>query len=103
MTGPTVRNLRDGPVPPGALRVDRRTDWGNPFAMARQADRDDVCARFHDWFHTHPDAAPLRARIGELTGKDLHCWCAPRRCHADTLLAAANPGVPVPVVQRRLL
>lgn len=103
MTVPTVRNLRDGPAPAGAILVDRRTDWGNPFPMLREADRDVVCARFHDWFHTHPDAAPLRARIGELAGKDLFCWCAPRACHADTLLAAANVGVPVRVVQQRLL
>ena len=32
---------------------------------------------------------PLMNR--ELTGRDLVCFCAPRRCHADALLAAANP------------
>ncbi len=28
--------------------------------------------------------------LDELKGKDLECWCAPRRCHAETLLRMAN-------------
>jgi hypothetical protein len=31
--------------------------------------------------------------FAELAGKDLGCWCAPGDpCHADVLLALANPG-----------
>ena len=28
--------------------------------------------------------------IKALRGKDLVCWCAPQRCHADVLLKYAN-------------
>lgn len=72
----------------GAQRVDRGTDWGNPFIMCREKDRDRVCDLFElyavwrltidqDWLR------PLR-------GKTLACWCAPKRCHAETLLRLAN-------------
>jgi hypothetical protein len=30
------------------------------------------------------------ADIGELTGKVLGCWCAPKACHGDVLVKLAN-------------
>jgi Domain of unknown function (DUF4326) len=30
------------------------------------------------------------ARLSELRGRDLICWCAPERCHGDVLLRLAN-------------
>lgn len=36
-------------------------------------------------------AEAIHARIGELRGKDLACWCGlGKTCHADILLAIAN-------------
>ncbi len=29
--------------------------------------------------------SPIRARIGELAGRDLLCWCAPKLCHGNAL------------------
>jgi hypothetical protein len=31
----------------------------------------------------------LLQALHELKGKDLICWCAPERCHADVLLELA--------------
>lgn len=40
----------------------------------------------------YPDRAKLVARLPELRGKNLACWCKPgRRCHADILIELANP------------
>jgi hypothetical protein len=35
----------------------------------------------------HPD---LLARLPELRGKVLGCWCHPEQCHGDTLAELAN-------------
>ncbi len=66
-------------------RVDRTTEFGNPFVMLAGGNRDEVCDKFHEWFHA-PEQAALRERaIRELSGFDLACWCAPLRCHAETI------------------
>jgi len=73
---------------PSAVRVDRQGPWGNPFVLGQDGNRDQVCDLFRvyaEWRLTiQPDwLLPLK-------GKDLACWCAPQRCHADTLLKLAN-------------
>lgn len=83
----TIWNLR-GTVPEGVMRVDRKTIWGNPFVMYDEGQRETVCNQFDDYARKrHKDdpqwLAPLR-------GKDLACWCAPKRCHAETLIELAN-------------
>lgn len=74
-------------VPRGAVLVDRRTKWGNPFKIGRDGDRDEVVRRYRAWLVTRPE---LVASFGELRGRDLVCWCAPEACHADVLLELAN-------------
>jgi hypothetical protein len=73
---------------PGSVRVDRQSPWGNPFVLNQDGDRDRVCdlfAEYAKWRLTHqPDwLEPLR-------GKDLACWCTPKRCHAETLISLSN-------------
>ena len=72
------------------LRVDRGTDWGNPFVMHQrtQEERGRVCDLYEQYaiwrLTVEPDwLTPLR-------GQHLACWCAPLRCHAETLLRLAN-------------
>ena len=89
---PEVVHMRDARLL-HAVRVDRGTDWGNPFIMEREADRDKVCDLYEQYaawrLTVEPDwLEPLR-------GRDLACWCAPKRCHADTLIRLANAR-PVP-------
>lgn len=59
------------------------TGWGNPFRIGRDGTREDVIARYREWIQTRPD---LRARLEELRGKRLGCWCAPFACHGDVLV-----------------
>jgi hypothetical protein len=61
--------------------------WGNPFVIGRDGSRDQVIAKYRAWIVRQP---ALMAALHELRGKDLVCWCAPERCHADVLLELAN-------------
>jgi hypothetical protein len=70
------------------VRVDRATPWGNPFVLGRDGDRATVIARYRD--HHLPRQPGLLARLGELRGKALGCWCAPQACHADVLIGMAT-------------
>jgi hypothetical protein len=66
------------------VRVDRATPWGNPFVLGKDGNRATVIASYHD--HYLPRRPDLTARLGELRGKALGCWCAPLPCHADVLI-----------------
>ena len=61
-------------------RIDRQSDWGNPFEMGEDGDRDTVCDSFEIYFGRKYS---LHNRITELKGKVLACWCYPKRCHGD--------------------
>lgn len=74
--------------------VGRPSKWGNPFSFKEGttaefvvATRDEAVDRYAEWIKTQPH---LMEALPELRGKTLGCWCAPRRCHADVLLALAN-------------
>ncbi len=86
---PSVYNLRSV-SPASAVRIDRKTKWGNPFVIGKDGNREEVIAKFEAWIMTKPDL--LAAARDELRGKDLLCWCAPLACHGDVLLRiAAQP------------
>jgi hypothetical protein len=70
-----------------AVRIDRRTAWGNPFVIGTHGDRDQVIARYRDRLAERPD---LLARLPELRGRVLVCWCYPDRCHGDVLCEAVE-------------
>lgn len=81
---------------PGAHDISRGTPLGNPFVMRNENERDSVCDRYRDWLRkkiADGDAAV----IGELdliankaAGGDvvLGCFCAPKRCHGDSVKEA---------------
>jgi hypothetical protein len=94
------------------VRVSRPSDFGNPFTIegcreaGYQGSDDEIAARcvsaFKVWlgplwrnnWDGKESAArrdKLLARIPELRGKNLACWCKiGRPCHADVLLELAN-------------
>lgn len=96
---PKVWNKRQSGVPQNAVYVGRPTKWGNPYshmdgtlAKYKVATRDEAVDAYEAlllrWFAEDPEA---KKRLqAELRGKDLVCWCAPARCHADVLLKYAN-------------
>jgi len=79
-----VLNARQVGTRPAADRVygGRPSKWGNPFAIGRDGTRDEVIAKYRAWLMQQP---ALLAQLPELRGKNLVCWCAPQRCHADVL------------------
>ena len=81
-------------VEPGATNVGRPTPLGNPFPMRKESDRDKVCEQYEEWFNeklSQQDPTVLNELrrlfvIGRSQGYlKLGCYCAPRRCHADTI------------------
>lgn len=82
------------------VRIDRRSDWGNPFEMPGDGDRETVIRNYAE--HYLPHKPSLLKRLEELRGKALGCWCAPEPCHGDILDAFARgegfaPGDPIEV------
>ena len=67
--------------------VGRPSKWGNPFVIGRDGSRDEVIAKYRAWIVRQP---ALMAALPELRAKNLVCWCALERCHADVLIELAN-------------
>lgn len=70
------------------VEVGRNTQWGNPFEMPGDGDRNAVCDHFAD--HYLPHKPSLLKKLPSLKGKVLVCWCHPERCHGDHLAEVAN-------------
>ena len=87
---PRVLNKKTDRIPADACYCGRPSPLGNPFVTGRDGTRDEVCDRFEDWLPTQPT---LIAMLPGVAGRDLVCWCAPLRCHCDTILRLANPGL----------
>ena len=67
--------------------IGRPSCWGNPFEIGRDGDREEVIRKYEEWIMKQPH---LLARLGELKGKVLGCWCHPRACHGDVLARLAD-------------
>lgn len=83
--------------------VDRSTPLGNPFPMKGKSDeaRNEACDKYHAWFHEKMEwlvyhdpnrLDPISKMIDEMISAcrgegiiRLFCWCAPKRCHAETI------------------
>jgi len=70
------------------VRVDRYTEWGNPFELPKDGNRDEVCDAYEN--HYFPYKKSLHLKIADLEGKVLGCHCHPQRCHAHFLSNLAN-------------
>lgn len=79
---PRIVNLKRSPTC-DYVRIDRGTIWGNPFVIGPDGSRDDVIAKYDKWIRSQP---ALLARLPELKGRTLACWCHPKRCHGSVLL-----------------
>lgn len=89
-----IVNLRTyKPIPNEILiKVDRSTPVGNPFPLGREADRDAVCDMYIDHFNERikhnsrfVDYIYHIVSTARTTNIALGCWCAPKRCHAETI------------------
>lgn len=71
-----------------ATVVARPGRWGNPYRIGVDGDRATCVARYAAHMATRTDALDL----APLRGRNLACWCPlDGPCHADVLLALANP------------
>lgn len=74
--------------------VGRPTPLGNPQFLSDESERDVVCDFYEEWFARQiVSNSRVRAAVHRiwLDGQGnggvvrLGCYCAPRRCHADTI------------------
>lgn len=90
LTPIVMRRQRGKPLPPNTVYVGRPTVYGNPFVIGKDGDREQVIERFAYWISRAEQVDLVNRVRRELAGKNLACWCAPERCHADVLLRIAN-------------
>ena len=85
---PKVHNKYHRTAGHNAVYIGRGSPYGNPFIIGKHGNRDEVCDKYEAMLLNNPE---LMKRVKtELNGKDLVCFCAPARCHGDTLLLVAN-------------
>ena len=71
--------------------IGRGSPWGNPFPITKRENRAYVIARYRRYIRSRPE---LLARLGELRGKRLGCYCHPFPCHGDVLVELVNQAKP---------
>lgn len=76
---------------PYDVYIGRGSKWGNPFVIGKDGTREQVIAQYETHIRRQ---TKLLAEIGELRGKTLGCWCAPKACHGDVLLELCNTMTP---------
>lgn len=80
---PALHNKYHRTAPADAVYIGRGSPYGNPYVIGVHGDRDEVCDLFEKNILPTLDLRPLR-------GRDLVCFCTPKRCHGHALLKAAN-------------
>lgn len=75
--------------------VDRSSPVGNPFFMKNESQRDSVCDKYEEYFHNMVEERvnkPFMEYLDKIHQAYLNdeaivllCWCAPKRCHAETI------------------
>ena len=69
--------------------------FGNPYPLHR-GPREAVLVRYRAYFNNRITTdAEFRARVLDLRGKRLGCFCKPRECHGDVIAewVDSQPGV----------
>ena len=91
---PRVLNKRTDKIQAGAVYVGRPSKWGNPYAIPKDGNREEVIRKYHTLIINSKEyhSGELRRKLG---GKDLVCWCSPLPCHAGILLELANKDTEV--------
>ena len=102
-----LRRTKGWRLPPNTIVVARPSKWGNPYPFGVESpfSREDAVRMYRDvvmhgetwWddgFSLHRFTQAPTGDLGDLTGKNLACWCPlDQPCHADVLLALANSEV----------
>lgn len=68
---------------PYDIYIGRPSEWGNPFVIGKDGDREYVILKYKLWLNTQPQ---LLRQVHTLKGKTLGCWCdTGQKCHGDIL------------------
>jgi hypothetical protein len=70
--------------------IGRPSILGNPWRVLNDAGRTEVINAFEEYARERMvKDGVFRARVADLYGKVLGCWCSPKACHGDVLLKLA--------------
>lgn len=67
---------------PYDVYIGRPSKWGNPYEIGKDGTREEVIAKYDQWFWKESN---LLKDLSELKGQTLGCWCHPKACHGDLL------------------
>jgi len=75
------------------VRVDRKSVLGNKFIMHNENERDIVCDKYNEWLednvinndNVRKEMVKLYKMYKKYGKLRLFCWCAPKRCHAESI------------------
>nr|DAV12599.1 MAG TPA: protein of unknown function (DUF4326) [Caudoviricetes sp.] len=80
-----VLNMKRDGYPADAVCIDRGTAYGNPYVIGVHGKtRDEVCDLHMEYARKR--AAENPAWLEYLRGKDIVCYCKPKRCHGDNYM-----------------
>lgn len=86
-----VLNKHHGNIPKDAIYIGRGSRWGNPFVIGKDGNRDEVINKYRNrllFYYQQSmetfDEELIKA-LAALHGKNLVCFCAPKRCHGHIL------------------
>lgn len=71
--------------------IGRGSKWGNPYPITETEDRDTVINKYKQYLWKEintPCGKITKSDILNLSGKRLGCFCKPKPCHGDVLVAA---------------
>ena len=68
-------------------RIDRNSQWGNPYELGKDGNRETVCDSHIYYFKKK---LSLHQQLMDIKGKVLGCWCYPEKCHGDYLKKLAD-------------
>lgn len=75
----------------GVRMIDRDTKFGNPFRLKEDGGdytRKESVEEYREWFTNKiQNDEYFRRSVEDLRGKTLGCWCKPKDCHGDIILA----------------
>jgi hypothetical protein len=68
--------------------IGRPSKWGNPFVIGKDGTREEVVAKYKEWFYANK--LLFIDDIFSLRDKVLGCWCHPHPCHGDVIAEVVN-------------
>lgn len=75
----------------GVTLIDRSTKFGNPYRIKQDGGdytRHESVEKYREWFYNKIENDPdFKQAVEDLEGETLGCWCTPKACHGDVIVA----------------